>query len=145
MSKVIKELNQIQADSYMLFLKFHNYHWNVKGLRFISIHKYTEEAYNEMAALFDDTAERAIQLGGKALVLNAQLAKKSKIKEEEKTSFDAKTVLESMEKDYKYLLKSFKTLSDAANKEGDSTTVGIADEQVAQIEKRLWMLGATLG
>lgn len=144
MSKVIKELNQIQADSYSLFLKFHNYHWNVKGLQFFSIHGYTEEAYDEMATIFDDTAERAIQLGGQALLLNSELVKKSKIKEESKTSFTPKVVLENMQKDYKYLLKAFKALSDVANKEGDAGTIAIADEKVAQIEKRLWMLEATL-
>lgn len=145
MSKVIKELNQIQADSYALFLKFHNYHWNVKGLQFFSIHNYTEEAYNEVATMFDDVAERAIQLGGKALVLNSELAKKTKIKEEKKTSFTPIEVVEGMEKDYKYLLKSFKALSETADKEGDSTTIALADDQIAQIEKRLWMMRATLG
>lgn len=145
MSKTSKELNQIQADSYVMFLKLHNLHWNVKGMQFYPIHEYTEEAYNEMSAIFDEMAERALQIGEKALVLNASLVKKSNIKETNDTTFSGKKVLEILEKDFTYFLKAFKNLSKVANSEDDATTAGIADENVAKIEKRLWMLKSTLG
>lgn len=48
---VTKQLLQMQADAHHLWVKFHNYHWNVKGLQFYSIHEYTEKAYEEMAEL----------------------------------------------------------------------------------------------
>lgn len=144
MSKVIKELNQIQADAYVMFLKLHNYHWNVKGLQFYSIHEYTEAAYNEMSGIFDDMAERALQIGGEALTASGDLFKKANIKEDKKTSFTTKEVLDNIEKDYKYFIKAFKALSKEAGKESDAGTVAIADEQVANLEKKLWMLKATL-
>lgn len=145
MSKVIKELNQIQADSYMMFLKLHNFHWNVKGAEFFAIHEYTESAYNEMAEIFDEMAERALQLGGKALILNADLVKISKIKEEKSSSFNAKAVLNALQKDYRYFLKAFGNLSKEGNRAEDAGTIAIADENVAKLEKRLWMLQSTLG
>ncbi len=145
MSNTVKELNQIQADAYVMFLKLHNFHWNIKGMEFYVIHEYTESAYNEMSAIFDEMAERALQLGGSAITLNADLVSKSKIKEEKSTSFSAKEVLNAIQKDYEYFLKAFKSLSKKADKNDDATTVAIADENVAKIEKRLWMLKATLG
>jgi DNA-binding ferritin-like protein len=54
MSKVIKQLKQIQADAHALYIKVHNYHWNVKGMDFHPVHAYTEGLYNEMSVLFDD-------------------------------------------------------------------------------------------
>ena len=42
MKNVVTQLNQLQADAHSLFVAFHDYHWNVKGLQFFSIHEYTE-------------------------------------------------------------------------------------------------------
>ncbi len=145
MSNVVKQLNQIQADVYVMFLKLHNLHWNVKGMDFYPIHEYTESAYNSMAGIFDEVAERVLQLGGTPLTLNSQLVKQANIKESEKTSFSSKEVLSEIEEDYKYFLKSFKTLAKEADEENDSASVGIADENIAKLEKDLWILKASLG
>lgn len=145
MSNVIKELNQIQADSYMMFLKLHNFHWNIKGINFFSIHEYTESSYDQMSEIFDEMAERALQLNGKALVLNADLVKKSNIKEEKSTTFNTKEVLSTLKEDYEYFLKAFKKLSKEANKADDVGTVAIADDNIAKLQKRLWMLNSTMG
>lgn len=145
MSNVVKELNQIQADAYVMFLKLHNFHWHVKGMEFFAIHNYTEEAYDEMSEIFDDMAERALQIGEKALYLNADLVKKSKIKEETSSNFNGKKVVEALTKDYKYFLKAFESLSKAADKADDISTAGMADENIAKLQKRIWMLKATLG
>ncbi len=142
MSKTIKELNQLQADAYVMILKLHNFHWNVKGFEFHALHEYTQKAYEQMSEIFDEMAERALQLDGKALTLNADLMSKSKIQELKQTSFTSKEVLSAMQKDYKYFLKAFKNLSKIADK--DTTTVALADEIVAKLEKEIWMLKATL-
>ena len=79
MSKVIKQLKQIQADAHALYIKVHNYHWNVKGMDFHPVHAYTEGLYNEMSVLFDDMAERAIILGDKPYLTIDELSKATKI------------------------------------------------------------------
>ena len=48
MSKVVTQLNQIQADAHALFVKFHDYHWYVKGIQFFSVHEYTQKAYERL-------------------------------------------------------------------------------------------------
>ncbi|TQR30358.1 DNA starvation/stationary phase protection protein [Campylobacter sp. MIT 99-7217] len=144
MSKVIENLLQIQADAHTLWIKFHNYHWNVKGLQFFAIHNYTEEAYENMAELFDDVAERVLQLQGKAIVCPNELAQKAKIKGSDKTCFTANEVLEAIREDYKYLLAEFKKLDEVADKEGDTTTSSFAQDKIAEYEKSLWMLDSSL-
>lgn len=115
-----------------------------KGKDFPQVHAATEEIYNQFAEIFDALAERIIQLGDTPYVTLKEVLDKAKIKEESKTSFKSKDVLESVLEDYKYFLKNFKKLSEVAAKENDTTTQGLADSQVAHLEKAIWMLNAQL-
>ncbi|TLD80702.1 Dps family protein [Helicobacter trogontum] len=140
----IKILKQLQADSLVFFTKTHNYHWNVRGKDFPQVHAATEDIYNQFAKIFDALAERIIQLGDTPCVTLKEVLDKAKIKEESKTSFKSKEILESVLEDYKYFLKGFKKLSEAAAKDNDTTTQGLADSQVAHLEKAIWMLNSQL-
>jgi starvation-inducible DNA-binding protein len=94
-----------------------------------------------MSVLYDDAAERVLQLGEKPYLTMSALANAAKIEEEVNSSFRSKDVVNSIIKDYNYLLASFKALGEAAGEAGDKTTEGFADENVAKLEKDLWMLG----
>ncbi|MCK9256951.1 MAG: DNA starvation/stationary phase protection protein [Sulfurospirillaceae bacterium] len=144
MSSVIGQLNQLQADAHALYVKIHNYHWNIKGIQFYPIHNKTEEIYDKLGEMYDDLAERAIQLGGNAVLTIGDIVSLTKIKEEKGDSFDAKYVLENIIKDFQYLKGQFQELANAADEVNDSTTVAMAEDEVAYFEKELWMLGASL-
>ena len=60
---VAKGLSKLLADSYSLYLKTHNYHWNVTGPQFNSLHTMFETQYTELAAAVDEIAERIRALG----------------------------------------------------------------------------------
>lgn len=141
---VSKQLLQLQADAHSLWIKFHNYHWNVKGLQFFSIHEYTEKAYEEMAELFDSCAERVLQLGEKAIVCPDKLLSETKAPKIQKDCFTPVEVLELIREDYKYLLSEFKKLNEVAEKASDITTAAFAQENIAKYEKTLWMLNSTI-
>ncbi|MPV80316.1 Dps family protein [Campylobacter hepaticus] len=141
---VTKQLLQIQADAHHLWVQFHNYHWNVKGLQFFSIHEYTEKAYEEMAELFDSCAERVLQLGEKAITCQKVLIENAKSPKVQKDYFTPIEVIEFIKQDYEYLLTEFKKLNEVAEKENDTTTAAFAQENIAKYEKNLWMIGATL-
>lgn len=143
MSKLISQLNKIQSDAHALYIKFHDLHWNVKGIQFFSIHEYTEKAYDEFHEIFDAVAERAIMLGGKAIIKSEELTKLTSVKHEPKDSYAPTEVLEIVLADYKHILAEFKKLDELA--EGDTTTQAYAQEQIAHYEKAIWMLNATLG
>jgi len=144
MSKVTKNLKQLQADAHALFVKIHNYHWNVKGMDFAPVHLKTEEIYNTMATLYDDAAERVIQLGGKPYLTLDDLAKATNIKTEKGDTFKSKEVVKNIIADYKYLHKLFQELSDDADNANDKTTAAFADDNVAVLEKELWMLDSMI-
>ena len=82
-------------------------------------------------------------LGGKAVVKAEELAKLTCIKYEPKDSYDTVEALKIVREDYKHLLGEFKKLDELA--EGDTTTQAYAQEQIANYEKAIWMLDATLG
>ncbi|PAF41656.1 Dps family protein [Helicobacter sp. 11S02596-1] len=140
----VKLLKQLQADSIVLFMKIHNFHWNVKGSDFYHTHKATEKIYEEFADMFDDLAERIVQLGDKPVVTLTEALKTAKVKEETRTDFRSDDVFKGIFQDYEYLEKEFKQLSDLASKENDNVTVAYADEQTAKLQKSLWMLRAHL-
>jgi starvation-inducible DNA-binding protein len=142
--EVVEQLKSIQADALALFVKIHNYHWNVKGLQFASVHAYTEGLYDKAATIYDDTAERILQLGSKPVLTLDEIAKTAKIKTEKNDSFDTKYVLDNIYKDFTYLLEEFKNLSNLADKAEDKATAAYADDNTKELEKELWKLKQTL-
>lgn len=144
MSKVITQLNQLQADSHSLFVKFHDYHWNVKGMQFFAVHEYTEKAYDQMAELFDDLAERALQLGGKAITCQKMLLDTAKAPKLAQDSYTPKDVIGAIKEAYTYLKSEFIKLHQYADEANDFATVAMAEDNIAHLEKALWMINATL-
>ena len=131
--KVIEALRKLQADSIVLYMKIHNFHWNVRGLDFPQAHK-----------AFDDLAERILQLNGTPVVTLAEALKISKIKEETRTTFTSKETLKEVLKIYNNLHEDFESLAKLADKDDDRVTASYCDDKLSELEKAIWMLSAQL-
>lgn len=142
MSKTTESMNLLLADIHVLYTKIQNYHWNVKGPYFFGMHDKTEEYYNHFATIYDELAERVLQLEGKPIVTLKQVLELSRLKEDGSTDFDAAYVAKNLLSDFDFLRKEFKSLAEVS--EDDSTTVAFCDEQVAFLEKENWMLKSFL-
>lgn len=142
MENSIQMLNQIQADALVMYTKLHNYHWNVKGLQFYGIHAKTEEFYTYFGTMYDDTAERLLQLGIKPIVTLKVAMDRTKIQEETKDTFNVEYVVENIVKDFQYFLQAFKDLSAAS--ENDAPTQAYADDQIGHFQKEIWMLSSLI-
>ena len=79
--QIASGLGRVLADSYTLYLKTHNYHWNVTGPRFRELHLMFEEQYTELATAVDEIAERIRTLGAFAPGSYAEFSELSSIKE----------------------------------------------------------------
>lgn len=143
-NNLIQSLNRNLANIQVLYVKLHNYHWNVKGITFKSVHEMTESYYDYFAKQYDDVAERIIQLGGKPLSTMQDYLKSASLKEENRNDFDGKTVLSSVLSDFELLNEEFKSISKLAGENNDAPTTGIADDYVAWLEKQIWMLRVSL-
>ncbi len=144
MANIVESLKQLQADAHAMYVKVHNYHWNIEGMDFYPVHNQTEEIYNNFSSLYDEVAERVLQLGEKPYLTLFDLVNATKIEEESNSSFRSKEVVEKIVNDYNYFLRSFRSLSEIAGESGDKTTEAFADENVAKLEKDLWMIGNML-
>jgi len=142
-SNLINKLNQNIADLHILYVKLHNYHWNVKGMQFFPIHNMTEEYYDYVAELYDTLAERVLQLDAKPLSTVQEYLETANIKEEPTTDFSAEQVLAGVIADFEYLLSAYKELLSIAEEQQDVPTANIVSDTIQWLEKALWMLKAS--
>lgn len=139
MNELVAKLELLQADCFVLNLKFHNYHWNVSGAGFYKAHEILEKAYEKMQDLFDLFAERLVQLEHKPLVDPKVMVEKSNIKGTSKEKFSVHEAYTALYEDYKALLKDFHELRKAAIDVDDCSTIQIVEEQILELEKEIWM------
>ncbi|MEO0580484.1 MAG: Dps family protein, partial [Pseudomonadota bacterium] len=80
---IAEGLSRLLADSYTAYLKTHNFHWNVTGPMFSTLHTLFETQYTELATAVDEIAERIRALGVNAPGSYAAFGRLSSIDEEE--------------------------------------------------------------
>lgn len=142
-SHIAQHLSCVLASTYMLYTKTQGFHWNVTGPHFFSLHKLSEEHYNDMADAIDTLAERIRSLGHVAPASYSWYAKLSRIAEKE----DAGTTLDQLND----LLSDHETMSvllkegfEMAEGAGDHATADLFVQRMHEHEKAAWMLRATL-
>jgi hypothetical protein len=141
---IVERLTKHVADFGVLYTKLHNYHWHVGGLEFSVIHQLTEGYYEDVAENYDSLAERILQLGGTAPASLKEYLALTGIKEETKKTFTAKEVVTGVKADFEYLLSELRETRKAAADSNDATTDSLLTDLVADLEKKIWMLNATL-
>lgn len=137
--KVINKLNGILADTYLLMLKTQNYHWNVKGTLFKSLHDLTEEHYNDMFEAIDELAERIRALGKDAPGSFSDFNELSSIAEAKSGITDLE-MAGSLVESHEHLIMNMRETLRAAEEVGDEVTVDMMVERLTVHEKNAWML-----
>ncbi len=140
---VVQGLNCLLADSYVLFLKTQNYHWNVKGPYFNTLHTMFEGQYQDLFLAIDSVAERLRALDVPAPGSFAAFAKLTDIKEET-GSCTAVQMIKNLVKDHETIIKTAQALVDAADDANDDATEDLAIERLQVHQKFHWMLKAHL-
>lgn len=140
---VAKALAHALADTYVLLIKTHAYHWNVVGPEFYSIHKLTEEHYEEMFGAADKLAERIRALGELAPMNFAAMSELAKL-DEAKSAGSAREMVEDLASDHERLAKRLHAVIETAEGEKDFVSADLATERSAFHEQAVWMLRAIL-
>jgi starvation-inducible DNA-binding protein len=140
--KVAEKLRHYLADSYSVYLKTQNFHWNVKGPHFFALHLMFEKQYEEMAAAADEIAERIAALG---FYVHASFSdfKKCCIKEEFKP-IPAKKMIEQLVSDHEAVICCARQIAILAEEEKDQATVDLMARRLGSHEKMAWMLRSHL-
>ena len=140
---VAEALTHVLADSYALYLKTQNYHWNVEGVHFKTLHELFEEQYTELAAAVDEIAERVRALGAKAPGSFTAFNKLTTLSAGDAEKDDLEMVAE-LHDDQFAVAKSLNAALNAAQKADDEVTIGLLVDRLSVHEKAAWMLRSSL-
>lgn len=141
--EVADELSKLLAETYTLYLKTHNYHWNVTGPMFHGLHTMFEVQYTELALAVDSIAERIRALGSFAPGSYAAYARLSQVKDDE-TVPPAKNMLANLASDHRLVAERANKVMKLAAKHEDEGTAALASGRIEIHEKTAWMLSAHL-
>jgi len=136
-------LSKLLADSYTLYLKTHNYHWNVTGPQFNTLHQMFEQQYIELATAVDEIAERIRALGIKAPGSYSAFAALTSISEgsgDEK----AEEMIRQLVLGQEAVARTSREVFPAAEAANDEPTADLLTQRMHIHEKNAWMLRSML-
>lgn len=136
-------LSRLLADTYTLYLKTHNFHWNVTGPQFQTLHLMFEGQYNELALAVDLIAERIRALGVRAPATYAEFVQLSSIKEE-KGALSADKMIELLVQGQESVIRTARSIFPIADRAADEPTADLLTQRMQTHEKTAWMLRSLL-
>lgn len=141
--KTLEALEKILADSYVLMLKTQNYHWNVVGNNFKSLHELFQIQYEELFTAIDEVAERIRALGSKVDGTFSHFEKYSDLKNANK-NFSSQDMVKDLIHDNQIVVKQLHEAIKIAQAEGDESSADIFIQRAKSHEKSIWMLQSSL-
>lgn len=144
MEKFVKLMNQYIADLAVLNVKFHNLHWNVVGERFVPVHVYLEEQYDDLFGKFDEVAERLKMMGKYPLASLKSYLDATEIKELENRDYQIPEVMTILKAEFTHLNKLATTIRKIADEMGDFTSVAMLEDHIAGYTKQLWFIESAM-
>ena len=136
-------LSRLLADTYTLYLKTHNFHWNVTGPMFQTLHLMFETQYNELALAVDLVAERIRALGYPAPGTYSEYAKLSSIKETAGVPI-AEKMIELLVDGQEAVVRTARSVFPLVDKANDEPSADLLTQRMQIHEKTAWMLRSLL-
>ncbi|MFO1346648.1 MAG: Dps family protein [Rhodocyclaceae bacterium] len=141
--KIADGLSRLLADSYTLYLKTHNFHWNVTGPQFNSLHNMFMTQYTEIWNALDMIAERIRSLGYPAPGSYKQFVALSSIPEEEGVP-KAKDMIRQLVAGQEAVTRTAREVFKVVEKANDQPTADLLTQRMEVHEKNAWMLRSLL-
>lgn len=140
---ITEELSKLLADSYTLYLKTHNYHWNVTGPMFQTLHTMFETQYTELALAVDVIAERIRSLGKVAPGTYKEFSRLTSVTEEETTP-KAREMIQNLVTAHETVIKTARSCFPLVEKANDEVSADLLTQRMEIHEKTAWMLRVLL-
>ncbi len=142
-TEIAAGVSRVLADSYSLYLKTHNFHWNVTGPMFNSLHMMFEEQYTELASAVDEIAERIRALGERAPGSYSDYQRLTSVPEETGQP-DAMEMLRQLVADHETVARTAREVFPVAEAANDEPTADMLIQRMQVHEKTAWMLRSML-
>jgi len=136
-------LSMLLADTYTLYLKTHNFHWNVTGPMFETLHLMFERQYTELAGAVDQIAERIRALGFPAPGTYAEFGRLASIKEEVGVP-SAEDMIRKLVDAQETVVRTARSVFPAVERAHDEPTADLLTQRMQVHEKTAWMLRSLL-
>ena len=137
--EIAEGLSNLLADTYTLYLKTHNFHWNVTGPMFQTLHLMFETQYNELAIAVDLIAERIRALGLPAPATYGDFAERTSIKEERGVP-SAQDMIRQLVDGQEAVVRTARAIFPTADRAHDDVTADLLTQRMQVHEKTAWML-----
>ena len=141
--QLAEELSKLLADSYALYLKTHNFHWNVTGPMFQTLHAMFEQQYTELALAVDAIAERIRALGHPAPGSYSAFSRLATISETEGVP-KAIEMVKLLVEAHEAVVRTARNVLAVADDAHDDATADLATQRLQVHEKTAWMLRSLL-
>lgn len=141
--KIAEGLSRLLADTYTLYLKTHNFHWNVTGPMFQTLHLMFETQYNELALAVDLIAERIRALGFPAPGTYSEFSRLSSIKETDGVP-KAEAMIKCLVEGQEAVVRTARSIFPVVDKSHDEATADLLTQRMQVHEKTAWMLRSLL-
>jgi starvation-inducible DNA-binding protein len=139
-----KALLPLTADVVALYLKVKNYHWHVSGSHYKEYHELLDEHADQIFAYVDQLAERGRKLGQPTLRSAGQVAKLTRVADDDREFVEPHAMLHQLVEDNKDLLTRFRETHATCDENGDIATTSLIENFVDETERRIWFLFETV-
>lgn len=140
MENQVNDLNLLLSNLNVFYRKLQNYHWNVFGNDFFTVHEKLEEYYNEVNEQIDEIAEHILMIGGQPLGTMQEYLNTTRITEAQNIKIESKKIFENVMKDLDILLKQVSDIKKKADDNQNYATSSLMDEYISSYIKKLWMI-----
>ncbi|WP_036666490.1 Dps family protein [Paludibacterium yongneupense] len=141
--QIVQGLSRLLADSYTLYLKTHNFHWNVTGPMFQTLHLMFEQQYTELSLAVDLIAERIRALGHPAPGSYAEFARLTSIEEASGVP-RAEDMIRQLVEGHETLCRTARSLFPDVDRAADEPSADLLTQRLQVHEKTAWMLRSLL-
>ena len=141
--KIAEGLSRLLADSYSLYLQTHNFHWNVTGPMFQTLHAMFEVQYTELALAVDVVAERIRSLGHPAPATYTEFVRLTSLKETTGVP-KAEKMIRLLVEGQETVVRTARSIFPLVDKAGDQATADLLTQRIQLHEKTAWMLRSLL-
>ena len=141
--RIAEALSRLLADSYTLYLKTHNFHWNVKGPHFAALHTMFETQYTDLAMAVDEIAERIRALGAYAPGSYTEFTALATVKDATGRP-DWAAMVRELTEDHETLVRVGREVFALAAEAGDESSAALVSDRLRIHEKTAWMLRETV-
>ncbi len=138
--EILKKMNKYLSDSAVMYIKLHNFHWNINGMQFKGVHEYLEVLYDTFTANLDEIAELIRMNGEYPAASMKEYLELSTIKELPSVKVGIKEAMEVVLEDLKTLDNEAKELREMAQKEDAFDVATMMEAHCANYLKTMWFV-----